>query len=100
MLVLCYAVNPQAHGQFGCQRCSHSPVTVLFYCYFKYSAHFLFIFQALQATFNLPSSMDQAEVQGRWQDAHLNPDQRDFIMVDHKFKEVANQVNNDINKVI
>lgn len=43
--------------------------------------------------------MDQAEVRGRWQDAHLNPDQRDFIMVDHKFKEVANQVNNDINKV-
>lgn len=44
--------------------------------------------------------MDQAEVRGRWQDAHLKPDQRDFIMVDHKFKEVANQVNNDINKVI
>ncbi|XP_011616408.1 DNA-directed RNA polymerase I subunit RPA1 [Takifugu rubripes] len=55
--------------------------------------------KALKATFNLPSCMDQAEVQGRWQDAHLNPDQRDFIMVDHKFKEVANQVNNDINKV-
>uniref|UniRef100_H3CXM9 DNA-directed RNA polymerase subunit n=1 Tax=Tetraodon nigroviridis TaxID=99883 RepID=H3CXM9_TETNG len=55
--------------------------------------------KALQATFNLPSTMDRAEVQGRWQDAHLNPDQRDFIMVDHKFKEVANQVNNDINKV-
>lgn len=97
---LFYAVNSQAHGQVGCQRCSHSPVTALFDCYFKYSAHFLFIFQALQATFNLPSCMDQAEVQGRWQDAHLNPDQRDFIMVDHKFKEVANQVNNDINKVI
>lgn len=66
----------------------------------NYPDNFLYIFQALQATFNLPSSMDQAEVRGRWQDAHLNPDQRDFIMVDHKFKDVANQVNNDINKVI
>lgn len=56
--------------------------------------------QALQATFDLPTSTDGAEAQGRWQDAHLNPDQRDFIMVDHKFKEVANQVNNDINKVM
>ncbi|GLD62726.1 DNA-directed RNA polymerase I subunit RPA1, partial [Lates japonicus] len=55
--------------------------------------------KALQAAFNLPSNMDQAEAQSRWQDAHLNPDQRDFSMADHKFKEVANQVNNDINKV-
>uniref|UniRef100_A0A669B007 DNA-directed RNA polymerase subunit n=1 Tax=Oreochromis niloticus TaxID=8128 RepID=A0A669B007_ORENI len=55
--------------------------------------------KALQAAFNLPSNVDQAEAQSRWQDAHLNPDQRDFITADHKFKEVANQVNNDINKV-
>uniref|UniRef100_A0A3P8TDS0 DNA-directed RNA polymerase subunit n=1 Tax=Amphiprion percula TaxID=161767 RepID=A0A3P8TDS0_AMPPE len=55
--------------------------------------------KALQAAFNLPSNVDQAEAQSRWQDAHLNPDQRDFSMADHKFKEVANQVNNDINKV-
>ncbi|CAN9514672.1 unnamed protein product [Ophioblennius macclurei] len=55
--------------------------------------------KALQAAFNLPSKVDQAEAQGRWQDAHLNPDQRDFTLADHKFKEVANQVNNDINKV-
>ncbi|XP_019113909.2 DNA-directed RNA polymerase I subunit RPA1 [Larimichthys crocea] len=55
--------------------------------------------KALQAAFNLPSDVDQAEAQSRWQDAHLNPDQRDFSMADHKFKEVANQVNNDINKV-
>lgn len=55
--------------------------------------------KALQAAFNLPSNVDQAEAQSRWQDAHLNPDQRDFSMTDHKFKEVANQVNNDINKV-
>ncbi|KAM3867222.1 DNA-directed RNA polymerase I subunit RPA1 [Diretmus argenteus] len=55
--------------------------------------------KALQAAFNLPSNVDQAEAQSRWQDAHLNPDQRDFNMADLKFKEVANQVNNDINKV-
>ncbi|KAK2849533.1 hypothetical protein Q5P01_009367 [Channa striata] len=55
--------------------------------------------RALQAAFNLPPTVDQAEAQSRWQDAHLNPDQRDFSMADHKFKEVANQVNNDINKV-
>lgn len=55
--------------------------------------------KALQAAFNLPANVDQAEAQGRWQDAHLNPDQRDFTLADHKFKEVANQVNNDINKV-
>ncbi|XP_024139139.1 DNA-directed RNA polymerase I subunit RPA1 [Oryzias melastigma] len=55
--------------------------------------------QALQAAFNLPPSVDPAEAHSRWQDAHLNPDQRDFSTADHKFKEVANQVNNDINKV-
>ncbi|XP_071384604.1 DNA-directed RNA polymerase I subunit RPA1 [Centroberyx affinis] len=55
--------------------------------------------KALQAAFNLPSNVDQAEAQSRWQDAHLNPDQRDFNLADLKFKEVANQVNNDINKV-
>ncbi|XP_041846202.1 DNA-directed RNA polymerase I subunit RPA1 isoform X2 [Melanotaenia boesemani] len=55
--------------------------------------------KALQAAFNLPPDVDQAEAHSRWQDAHLNPDQRDFTMADHKFKEVANQVNNEINKV-
>ncbi|XP_054453311.1 DNA-directed RNA polymerase I subunit RPA1 [Anoplopoma fimbria] len=55
--------------------------------------------KAIQAAFNLPANVDQGEAQSRWQDAHLNPDQRDFSMADHKFKEVANQVNNDINKV-
>uniref|UniRef100_A0A3P9N1Q4 DNA-directed RNA polymerase subunit n=1 Tax=Poecilia reticulata TaxID=8081 RepID=A0A3P9N1Q4_POERE len=54
---------------------------------------------ALQAAFKLPPSMTPAEATSRWQDAHLSPDQRDFSMADHKFKEVANQVNNDINKV-
>lgn len=65
----------------------------------KKLSYFPFGFKALQAAFNLPSNVDQAEAQSRWQDAHLNPDQRDFSMADHKFKEVANQVNNDINKV-
>ncbi|KAJ0050146.1 hypothetical protein NL108_013161, partial [Boleophthalmus pectinirostris] len=55
--------------------------------------------KALQAAFNLPSDVEQAEAQSRWQDSHLNPDQRDFSLADHKFKEVANQINNDINKV-
>ncbi|XP_061690930.1 DNA-directed RNA polymerase I subunit RPA1 [Syngnathoides biaculeatus] len=55
--------------------------------------------RALQAAFNLPTDVDEAEAKSHWQDAHLNPDQRDFSMADHKFKEVANQVNNDINKV-
>ncbi|XP_054647191.1 DNA-directed RNA polymerase I subunit RPA1 isoform X2 [Dunckerocampus dactyliophorus] len=55
--------------------------------------------KALQAAFNLPPNVDEAEAKSRWQDAHLNPDQRDFSMADHKFKEVANQVNNEINKV-
>ncbi|XP_034078691.1 LOW QUALITY PROTEIN: DNA-directed RNA polymerase I subunit RPA1 [Gymnodraco acuticeps] len=55
--------------------------------------------KALQAAFNLPPNVDHAEAQSRWQDAHLNPDQKDFSTADHKFKEVANQVNNEINKV-
>ncbi|XP_037531337.1 DNA-directed RNA polymerase I subunit RPA1 [Nematolebias whitei] len=54
---------------------------------------------ALQLAFNLQPDIDPAEARSRWQDAHLNPDQRDFSMADHKFKEVANQVNNSINKV-
>ncbi|XP_034545146.1 DNA-directed RNA polymerase I subunit RPA1 [Notolabrus celidotus] len=55
--------------------------------------------KALQAAFNLPPTVDQAEARSRWQDAHLSPDQKDFSMADHKFKELANQVNNEINKV-
>ncbi|CAL8301311.1 unnamed protein product [Arctogadus glacialis] len=55
--------------------------------------------RALQMAFNLPDNVDPAEARGRWQDAHLNPDQRDFNLADMKFKEVANQVNNGINKV-
>lgn len=55
--------------------------------------------QALRAAFNLPASADVDEARDRWQDAHLNTDQRDFNMVDMKFKEEVNQVNNNINKV-
>lgn len=55
--------------------------------------------KALQAAFSLPPNVDPAEARSRWQDAHLNPDQRDFSLADHKFKEVANQINNNINKV-
>ncbi|KAK0133909.1 DNA-directed RNA polymerase I subunit RPA1 [Merluccius polli] len=55
--------------------------------------------RALQMAFNLPDNVDPAEARSRWQDAHLNPDQRDFNLADMKFKEVANQVNNGINKV-
>lgn len=64
-------------------------------CFSPYSG-----FKALQAAFNLPTDVDEAEARSRWQDAHLDPDQRDFSMADHKFKEVANQINNDINKVL
>ncbi|XP_016087965.1 DNA-directed RNA polymerase I subunit RPA1 [Sinocyclocheilus grahami] len=55
--------------------------------------------KALQAAFNLPAAAGVTEARERWQDAHLNTDQRDFNMVDLKFKEEVNQVNNNINKV-
>ncbi|XP_068596137.1 DNA-directed RNA polymerase I subunit RPA1 [Brachionichthys hirsutus] len=55
--------------------------------------------KTLQAAFSLAPDVDHAEARSRWQDAHLDPDQRDFSMADHKFKEVANQVNNAVNKV-
>ncbi|XP_076878844.1 DNA-directed RNA polymerase I subunit RPA1 isoform X2 [Brachyhypopomus gauderio] len=55
--------------------------------------------KALRAVFNLPESADESEARDLWQDAHLNTDQRDFNMVDLKFKEEVNQINNNINKV-
>ncbi|XP_028815371.1 DNA-directed RNA polymerase I subunit RPA1 isoform X2 [Denticeps clupeoides] len=55
--------------------------------------------KALQAAFGLSATAAESEARDRWQDAHLNPDQRDFNMVDLKFKEEVNQVNNNINKV-
>ncbi|XP_022539298.2 DNA-directed RNA polymerase I subunit RPA1 [Astyanax mexicanus] len=55
--------------------------------------------KALQAAFNLSSTAEESKGRDLWQDAHLNVDQRDFNMVDLKFKEEVNQVNNNINKV-
>ncbi|KAL2077653.1 hypothetical protein ACEWY4_027157 [Coilia grayii] len=55
--------------------------------------------KALKAAFNLPPSAAESEARDHWQNAHLNADQRDFNMVDLKFKEEVNQVNNNINKV-
>ncbi|XP_064200211.1 DNA-directed RNA polymerase I subunit RPA1 [Anguilla rostrata] len=55
--------------------------------------------QALRSAFNIPPTASESEARERWQDAHLNPDQRNFNTVDLKFKEVASLVNNDINKV-
>ncbi|RMC14451.1 hypothetical protein DUI87_09547 [Hirundo rustica rustica] len=55
--------------------------------------------EAVRAALNLPETASCEEVQGKWQDAHLCKDQRDFNMVDMKFKEEVNSYNNDINKV-
>ncbi|NXV42513.1 RPA1 polymerase, partial [Uria aalge] len=55
--------------------------------------------EAVRAAFNLPETASCEEVQGKWQDAHLCKDQRDFNMVDMKFKEEVNKYNNEINKV-
>lgn len=60
----------------------------------------LCVMQALGAAFNLPATGAENEGRDLWQDAHLNIDQRDFNMVDLKFKEEVNQVNNNINKVM
>lgn len=59
----------------------------------------LFYFQAVRAALNLPEATSCEEVQGKWQDAHLCKDQRDFNMVDLKFKEEVNNYNNEVNKV-
>lgn len=58
-----------------------------------------FYFQAVRAAFNLPETASCEEVQGKWQDAHLHKDQRDFNMVDLKFKEEVNNYSNEVNKV-
>ncbi|XP_054058635.1 DNA-directed RNA polymerase I subunit RPA1 isoform X1 [Rissa tridactyla] len=55
--------------------------------------------EAVRAALNLPETASCEEVQGKWQDAHLCKDQRDFNMVDMKFKEEVNSYNNEINKV-
>ncbi|KAH0627025.1 hypothetical protein JD844_002387 [Phrynosoma platyrhinos] len=55
--------------------------------------------KAIQAAFNLPHTASSEELRSKWQDAHLHKDQRDFNMVDLKFKEVVNHCSNEINKV-
>ncbi|XP_049650360.1 DNA-directed RNA polymerase I subunit RPA1 isoform X2 [Accipiter gentilis] len=55
--------------------------------------------EAVRAALNLPETALCEEVQGKWQDAHLCKDQRDFNMVDLKFKEEVNNYNNEVNKV-
>ena len=60
---------------------------------------FLFSFQAVRAALNLPETASWDEVRGKWQDAHLGQDQRDFNMIDLKFKEEVNHYSNEINKV-
>nr|DBA29404.1 TPA: hypothetical protein GDO54_009631 [Pyxicephalus adspersus] len=54
---------------------------------------------AVRAAFNLSEMASDEEAVGKWQDAHLNKDQRDFNMVDLKFKEEVNKFSNEINKV-
>uniref|UniRef100_H3A1U0 DNA-directed RNA polymerase subunit n=1 Tax=Latimeria chalumnae TaxID=7897 RepID=H3A1U0_LATCH len=55
--------------------------------------------KAVRAAFGLLASETCDEAREKWQDAHLSKDQRDFNMVDLKFKEEVNQCSNKINKV-
>ncbi|KAG2465977.1 RPA1 polymerase, partial [Polypterus senegalus] len=55
--------------------------------------------RALRAAFNLSDCTSVIEARDKWEDAHLSKDQRDFNMVDLKFKEEVNQVSNNINKI-
>ncbi|XP_059973000.1 DNA-directed RNA polymerase I subunit RPA1 [Mesoplodon densirostris] len=54
--------------------------------------------RAVRAALNLPEVASCDEVRGKWQDAHLGKDQRDFNMIDLKFKEEVNHYSNEINK--
>ncbi|XP_003799250.1 DNA-directed RNA polymerase I subunit RPA1 isoform X1 [Otolemur garnettii] len=54
--------------------------------------------RAVRAALNLPEATSCDEVQEKWQDAHLGKDQRDFNMIDLKFKEEVNHYSNEINK--
>ncbi|OXB54262.1 hypothetical protein ASZ78_012699 [Callipepla squamata] len=55
--------------------------------------------EVVRAALNLPETASCEDVQGKWQDAHLCKDQRDFNMVDLKFKEEVNNYNNEVNKI-
>uniref|UniRef100_A0A8C9AQS0 DNA-directed RNA polymerase subunit n=1 Tax=Prolemur simus TaxID=1328070 RepID=A0A8C9AQS0_PROSS len=54
--------------------------------------------RAVRAALNLPEATSCDEVREKWQDAHLGKDQRDFNMIDLKFKEEVNHYSNEINK--
>ncbi|XP_045139829.1 DNA-directed RNA polymerase I subunit RPA1 [Echinops telfairi] len=54
--------------------------------------------RAVRAALNLPDAASCEDIRGKWQDAHLGKDQRDFNMVDLKFKEEVNHYSNEINK--
>ncbi|XP_044518994.1 DNA-directed RNA polymerase I subunit RPA1 [Gracilinanus agilis] len=55
-------------------------------------------FRAIKAAFGLSDATTPEDARARWQDAHLSKDQRDFNMVDLKFKEEVNHYSNEINK--
>ncbi|XP_056410396.1 DNA-directed RNA polymerase I subunit RPA1 isoform X2 [Hyla sarda] len=55
--------------------------------------------KAVRGAFNLCELASDEEARGKWEDAYLSKDQRDFNMVDLKFKEQVNLVSNEINKV-
>ncbi|XP_040275191.1 DNA-directed RNA polymerase I subunit RPA1 isoform X2 [Bufo bufo] len=55
--------------------------------------------KAIRAAFNLSQLASDEEAKEKWENAHLSKDQRDFNMVDLKFKEEVNLVSNEINKV-
>ncbi|XP_007952293.1 DNA-directed RNA polymerase I subunit RPA1 [Orycteropus afer afer] len=54
--------------------------------------------RAVKAALNLPEAASCDEIREKWQDAHLGKDQRDFNMIDLKFKEEVNHYSNEINK--
>ncbi|XP_066429086.1 DNA-directed RNA polymerase I subunit RPA1 [Eleutherodactylus coqui] len=55
--------------------------------------------KAVRAALNLSPLTSDEEVRDKWEDAHLNKDERDYNMVDLKYKEEVNQFNNEINQV-
>ncbi|XP_048373560.1 DNA-directed RNA polymerase I subunit RPA1 [Sphaerodactylus townsendi] len=55
--------------------------------------------KTIKAAFNLLETSTCEQAKGKWQDAHLDKDRRNFNVVDLKFKEEVNRYNNEINKV-
>ncbi|XP_020034609.2 DNA-directed RNA polymerase I subunit RPA1 [Castor canadensis] len=54
--------------------------------------------RAVRVALNLPEAASCNEVRDKWQDAHLGKDQRDYNMIELKFKEEVNHYSNEINK--